>query len=170
MITIRTAISEDYQLLADLGRRAFYEAFGDNSAPEDMQAYLDLSFNPERIKIQLSDPSCTYFIGSYSGEPVGYAKIVKDYCPPQLNDTTCVQLERIYALKAYIGKKVGKTLMEECMNFAKQNNYKHMWLGVWQENHKAIEFYKRWGFKVIGIKQFVIGKEVNDDYVMAAEI
>ena len=57
MITVTTATPEDFELVSSLGRRAFYEAFGEYNKPEDMQAYLDLSFNPETIRKQLEDPA-----------------------------------------------------------------------------------------------------------------
>jgi diamine N-acetyltransferase len=170
MISVRTAVAADFELLATLGRRAFYEAFGSHNDEQDMQAYLDLAFKPDTIRKQLEDPDVIYFIASYQNDPVGYAKLKRNSSPPQLQEKKCMQLERIYALQAYIGKKIGKALMEQCIQTAKGGNMEFIWLGVWQENERAIDFYKKWGFEIIGIKQFIIGKEVNDDFVMALKI
>ena len=170
MITIRSANQSEFELLSILGRRAFYEAFGGHNDPQDMQAYLDLAFSPDTIRKQLEDPDVIYFIACYQDDPVGYAKLKRNTAPPELNEKKCVQLERIYALQAYIGKKIGKALMEKCLETAREENFEYMWLGVWQENERAISFYKQWGFEVIGFKQFIIGNEVNDDFVMALKI
>ncbi|HMT27666.1 MAG TPA: GNAT family N-acetyltransferase [Bacteroidia bacterium] len=170
MIEIRKAVIQDYEMLAVLGRRAFYEAFGDYNDPADMQAYLDLAFNPDTIKKQLQDEDITYLVATYQHDPVGYAKLKRNSFPPELKDSKCLQLERIYVLQAYIGKKVGRTLMEECLKIASAEKYDQIWLSVWQENKRAIEFYNKWGLKVIGYKQFIIGNEINDDFVMAKEV
>jgi len=170
MISVIPAKPSDYKLLASLGRRAFYEAFGEFNDPQDMQAYLDLAFNEDTIKKQLEDPEVIYFIATYQNDPVGYLKLKRNNAPPDLTGEKCMQLERIYLLKAYMGKKIGKALMEQCLVTAKHEKYKHLWLGVWQQNKLAISFYKKWGFEIIGFKQFIIGKEVNDDYIMALKL
>ncbi len=170
MITVRTALPEDFESVSSLGRRAFYEAFGEYNKPEDMQAYLDLSFNPETIKQQLEDPEVIFFIASYQDDPVGYAKLKRNSAPPELQGKKCIQLERIYALKAYIGKKIGKALMESCLETSKQEGFDYLWLGVWQQNKRAIDFYKKFNLETIGVKKFKIGNQVTDDYVMAIKI
>ena len=170
MITVTTATAGDFEMISSLGRRAFYEAFGEYNDPDDMQAYLDLSFNPETIKKQLEDPEVIYFTAKYQDDPVGYAKLKRNSAPPELQGKKCIQLERIYALKAYIGKKVGKVLLETCLETAKQEGFQYLWLGVWQQNKRAIDFYRKFNFETIGVKKFTIGKEVTDDYVMAIKI
>jgi diamine N-acetyltransferase len=170
MITTRLAQPSDYQVLSDLGRKAFHEAFHQYNDPEDMQAYLDLAFHPETVAKALADQAVTYIIANWEEMPVGYAKLKRGVNPGELTGKHCIMLERIYALQAYVGKKVGKSLMEHCIRIARHENAEFLWLGVWQQNQRAIRFYENFGFKVIGTKQFVIGKEVNDDFVMALEL
>jgi diamine N-acetyltransferase len=170
MITIRNAQSDDFAMLAELGRKAFYQAFGQHNDAADMQAYLDLAFNPDTIQSQLNDKNNTFLIAYFHNNPVGYAKLKRNSTFHAIENSKVIQLERIYALLPYIGKKIGKALMEECIQIGKQEMYEFIWLSVWQENKIAIDFYNKFGFKVIGYKQFVIGKEVNDDFVMALNI
>ena len=84
MIEVRIATIEDAQLLAQLGRRAFIEAFGSQNDHAHMQAYLDLAFDPERIAANLANKDVTFMIANYHAEPVGYAKLVRNYTTPQL--------------------------------------------------------------------------------------
>lgn len=170
MIKVSTAGEKDFNTLADLGRKAFYEAFGSYNDPADMQTYLDLAFNPETIRQQLLDKNVTYLIAQYENDPVGYAKLKRNVTFHALEGKNAIQLERIYRLQAFIGKKIGKALMEEIIRIAKNEKFETIWLSVWQENKIAIDFYNKWGYKVIGYKQFIIGKEVNEDFVMALEL
>ncbi|MFM7079959.1 MAG: N-acetyltransferase family protein [Bacteroidota bacterium] len=171
MIKVELAQSDDFEMLSDLGRRAFQEAFGQFNDPGDMQAYLDLSFDPQRIKSQLRDPEVLYLMAFYQGTAVGYAKLIRNSKTANaMQDFKQMQMERIYALGAYVGKKIGKSLMLESLRIAKAEGFDYMWLGVWQENQRAIKFYKDFGFEIIGVKQFVIGNEVNDDYVMGLKL
>ena len=169
-IEIRKASVDDAQMLAVLGSRAFYEAFGQYNDPADMQAYLDLAFNPDNIRTQLDDNTNTFLIAYFQKEPAGYAKLKRHSSVPELEGEKVIQLERIYALQDFLDRKVGKTLMESCIQISRKEGYQKMWLSVWQENKRAIAFYEKWGFKVIGLKQFIIGKEVNDDFVMSLEL
>ena len=79
-------------------------------------------------------------------------------------------MERIYVLKKYQDKKIGKALMDESFRLAKAGNYEWIWLGVNEENYKAIEFYKRYGFEVFGTKQFILGTAVDEDLLMKCKI
>lgn len=170
MIHVRIAEPIDCELLAILGRRAFYEAFGAFNDPDDMQAYLDLAFDKEKIREQLEDRANTFFIASINDQPAGYAKLKRGATVPELENENVIQLERIYALQDFLGKRIGHELMNNCVAVAKKEGFLRMWLSVWQQNHRAIEFYKKWGFEQIGFKQFIIGKEVNDDFVMALRL
>lgn len=170
MIEVRQATAADNKMLSELGRRAFQEAFGRFNDPGDMQAYLDLSFDAERIKKQLLDPSVIYLVASFHGTPVGYAKLIRNHTCSQYAPAQQMQMERIYALDAYVGKKIGKALMLDSLRIAKKEGNEYLWLGVWQENQRAIKFYKDFGFEIIGVKQFIIGNEVNDDYVMGLKL
>jgi GNAT superfamily N-acetyltransferase len=170
MIVVRVATVSDFELLATIGKRAFSEAFARFNDPEDMKTYLETAFNPETIRQQLSDPEVVYFFATYDGVDAGYAKLKRNSTPKELPDSRCIQLERIYVLQSYLGKKVGKELMEKCLKTALSEHFEIFWLGVWQRNERAIKFYKKWGLEVIGFKQFIIGKEISEDFVMALKL
>jgi diamine N-acetyltransferase len=167
---LRIASLGDGPMLAELGRRSFFEAFGEYNEPEDMKVYLDTAFDPAAIIEQLKNPACIFIVAEINNNPVGYAKLKLNSHMPQLENFKSIQLERIYALRDYIGKKIGKSLMEKCFSIARKESFNKIWLSVWQQNTRAIDFYKKWNFEIIGTKQFVIGNEVNDDFVMAADL
>ena len=45
-----------------------------------------------------------------------------------------------------------------------------VWLGVWEHNPKAIEFYKRCGFEVFDKHIFVLGNDPQNDLLMRKQI
>jgi diamine N-acetyltransferase len=169
-VLVEKADESKHQLLATLGRQAFLDAFAAYSKESDMNDYLNQAFHPELIRSQLADYRVTYFIAYVNHEPAGYAKLKRNSTVPELEGKNVIQLERIYALGRFLNRGVGKILMENCMRVARDENFQAIWLGVWQKNARAIQFYEKWGFKKIGFKQFVIGGEVNDDFVMALEL
>jgi ribosomal protein S18 acetylase RimI-like enzyme len=81
-----------------------------------------------------------------------------------------VEIERIYSIREMIGKGVGKKLMEKCLAIAREKNKKEIWLGVWEFNYPAIEFYKRWGFEKFGEHHFPVGLDPQTDWLMKKRV
>jgi ribosomal protein S18 acetylase RimI-like enzyme len=166
MISIRPAGINDSEIIADVGSRSFQDAFGENNSPADMQKYLLEKFSIENIKKEISDVNAKFFIAYYNEIPAGYLKMVKSDVPAEIKEKNPVELQRIYVLKEYYDKKIGKELMHICTRYAIENNFDSVWLGVWQHNNKAVEFYKRWGFEIIGTRNFKLGNDIKEDYLM----
>ena len=55
--------------------------------------------------------------------------------------------------------------MNFALHFAVENNYKIMWLGVWEHNERAKAFYKKFGFIDSGVTHnFPIGNTPQLDH------
>jgi ribosomal protein S18 acetylase RimI-like enzyme len=77
-----------------------------------------------------------------------------------------MEIERIYAIKEYVGKGPGAELMKACINEAGKRGCERIWLGVWEKNPRAIAFYKKWGFKEISTHTFLLGNDPQRDFIM----
>jgi len=169
-ISIRIASVADAQLLSDLGARTFYDTFVSANTPEDMTLYLAKNFNRDQLERELKEEGSTFLIAQLGSSPVGYARMRKPEEPEGLNESNQIEIERIYSVKEYLGKAVGKSLMEACLNIAKQEGHKVAWLGVWEHNPRAISFYQKWGFEKFGTHPFLLGKDLQTDILMKKEI
>ena len=168
MIVIRRANKENYKELANLGRETFYETWIHAHPEEDMKVYLAEAFDDQKIKSDLGSSYNTFLLGFLNDELIGYVKLRTDRLPEKqdLNGKPAIEMERIYVRSTHQGKKIGKALMDASLRIAKENNFEVMWLGVNEHNHKAVNFYKRYGFVIFGTKTFKIGNTVDQDYVM----
>ena len=169
-ISIRVATLADAQLLSDLGARTFYETFVSANTPEDMTLYLAKNFNYGQLERELKEEGSIFLIAQFGNVPVGYAKMRRQEEPEGLNESNHIEIERIYSTKEYLGKTVGKALMEGCLKIAKQEGHKVAWLGVWEHNPRAISFYQKWGFEKFGTHPFVLGKDLQTDILMKKEL
>jgi ribosomal protein S18 acetylase RimI-like enzyme len=77
---------------------------------------------------------------------------------------------RIYIEEEIIGKGYGSALMDFCLEEAKKNGYRTIWLGVWEKNLRAIRFYRMWRFTKVGTKEFVLGSDLQNDHIMARPV
>ncbi|MFA9491557.1 MAG: GNAT family N-acetyltransferase, partial [Anaerolineales bacterium] len=81
-----------------------------------------------------------------------------------------IELVRIYVEEEVVGQGLGSALMKACLEEIKTNGLGTIWLAVWQKNQRAIDFYKRWGFEKVGVKEFVVGSDVQDDFIMERSV
>lgn len=169
-ITIREANIDQARLLAEMGARMFAASFGAYNSPEDMQSYLEKSFNQAAIHAELQSGSTKYLQVIFSEKVIGYAKVYPNAPPIDLDCTKPVELGRIYIDLNYANRGYGSQLLAACLRTAKELGGDTLWLGVWERNEQAIRFYKRWGFEIVGEMEFVLGADVQNDYVMARGI
>jgi RimJ/RimL family protein N-acetyltransferase len=85
-------------------------------------------------------------------------------------DVNAVEIERIYVLQAYHGKKVGQLLYEKAMEVSVEVNAGYVWLGVWEENQRAISFYKKNGFIEFDKHIFKLGDDEQTDVMMKKKL
>jgi ribosomal protein S18 acetylase RimI-like enzyme len=45
-----------------------------------------------------------------------------------------------------------------------------IWLGVWEHNPRAIAFYRKCGFSVVGDHVFMLGQDQQRDLILAAQV
>jgi diamine N-acetyltransferase len=165
---IRPATVSDAAMLSDFGAAMFEQAFGAVNTPEDMRDYLASAFFPEKQRAELADASRATFIAvEGGGAPIGYAMLRRDSTGPGVVAKSPGELQRIYADKRWHGQGVGDALLSRCVEQANAWNCDVLWLGVWQENPRAIAFYRRSGFVTVGVQTFTVGRDVQHDFVMA---
>lgn len=170
MIAIKHADVSDAKVIADVGSRSFYDAFAEGNTPENMQNYLAEKFNVEHVTEEISNPDAEFCLAYFNNTPCGYLKLIKSTLPEQIKDLNSLELQRIYVLKEYYDKKIGKEMMQFAVDFAKNNGYDSIWLGVWQLNYRAVNFYKKWGFETFGTRNFKLGTDVKDDFLMIKKL
>jgi diamine N-acetyltransferase len=168
--TVRTATASDADLLTEFGIKAFKEAFSELTAPDDMAAYLKSAFNKTQIQNQIEDDRSLFFIAEIDSVPAGYAYSYPNSTPSCIKDNPAIQLVRLYLRKQYYGRAVGDALMQISIDQSRSSGYRSIWLSSWELNHRANAFYKRWQFKEIGRQKFIVGSDIQDDFILSREI
>jgi ribosomal protein S18 acetylase RimI-like enzyme len=167
-ILVRQATLDDAALLADLGARLFEQTFAAANTPEDMRAYLASAFSPEIQSAELADANRAAILAfDEHRNAVGYAMTRRGSRSNGVTSERPVEVQRIYVDRSLHGRGVADRLMNSCVEQARAWNADVLWLAVWEENPRAIAFYKRVGFVVVGVQDFVLGSDVQHDFVMA---
>jgi len=164
--SIREATAADNVLLAQLGWQAFEEAFGPDNTPEDMAAYLPTAFSPELQAAELADPNCLFWLVYDGHTPIGYVKLYAGPAPACIAQQNQLKIARLYLLQAWWGKAIGPELLRRCLQYAQENKFASVWLTVWSKNERALTLYWKFGFEIVGEEDFVLGQDVQLDYIM----
>lgn len=171
MISIKKATQTDAPVIALLARVTFTESFGHYFRDkQDIFDYFEKKFSVEKMKSSLQKENNVFWIAYWNDLPIGFLKL-KKYSPVEsLGDKAVSQLQKIYLLKEFIGKRIGNELMKEAESYMLANNLRHMWLSVLIFNDIAIKFYTKNGFSQIGTQMYQIGKETFHYYVLYKQI
>ncbi|TNE75164.1 MAG: GNAT family N-acetyltransferase [Bacteroidetes bacterium] len=161
---------EDWRVLQKIGRETFKETFESGNTEENMRDYLANGFSEEKLKSELNNPGSIFYFARIGSIVSGYLKVNFSDAQTELRDESGMEIERIYVLKELHGKKVGQLLFEKALDLAKQSEKKFVWLGVWEENPRAIQFYKKNGFEEFDKHVFIIGDDEQTDIMMRLDL
>jgi len=168
--SVRQATVSDADLLAELGRQSFYEAFCDVTAPNDMATYLNSNFKKAQIEEQIKDPRALYYIAEMDFLPAGYVYSYPTTPPDCIKAGDAIQLVRLYLRKQHYGRAAGDALMQTTLDQSRSRGYQSIWLSSWELNHRANAFYKRWQFKIVGSQKFAVGSDIQNDFILSRKI
>ncbi|SFO36696.1 Ribosomal protein S18 acetylase RimI [Paenimyroides ummariense] len=169
-IVIRKVMLKDIGLLQEIGRKTFFETFAENNTQENMSKYLEEGFSIEKLTEELNDEYSEFYFAVLAEKVIGYLKLNFENSQTELQDSSSLEIERIYVLQEYHGKKVGQLLYDKAIEIAYNKEVKYVWLGVWEENSRAIRFYQKNGFVAFDKHIFKLGDDEQTDIMMKKKL
>lgn len=167
---ITPATLPDAPSLRDLMEQTFVDTYAQYNTPENMHQYVASHFKLAQVEQELRDEKAQYLLMKHNERLIGFAKLVKDHSAEGLEGQKAVELERIYVARVYHGQKLGTKIMQACLDWSKNAGFETIWLGVWEQNLKALAFYEKMGFQRFGEHVFVLGTEAQNDFLMKKEL
>lgn len=156
--------------LQKIGIETFVETYSLENSEENMKDYLENAFSSEKLQTELSDKNTAFYFAEYAKEIIGYLKVNFGQSQTELKDKNALEIERIYVLNRFHGKRVGQILYEKAIEIAKEQNVDYVWLGVWEKNPRAIRFYEKNGFVSFNKHIFKLGDEEQTDIMMKLKL
>jgi ribosomal protein S18 acetylase RimI-like enzyme len=167
MVTIQKAHIADAELLAGIAAKAFIETHEKGVPAADVTSYISGKLSIPAIEAELKDPGNIFHIIYYNGRAAGYSKIIFNKTYPAIESQAVTKLERIYLLKEFYDLKLGSALFVHNTDLSKKANQNGIWLYVWKINERALSFYKKAGFVIIGSEDFKISEtHSNPNHIM----
>ncbi len=168
--SFRPARAQDAEALSAFAARTFHATYAPHDSPEDLAAYAAASFTVEVQAAEIADPALSTLLVEVQGELAGYAQLRAGPAPAGVPGERPLEVARFYVDARWQGTGLAVRLMDEVAARAAAEGHDALWLGVFRENARAIAFYLRRGFRVVGAQPFVLGSKVEEDDVMALPI
>jgi diamine N-acetyltransferase len=177
---IKKVTEKELPALIELARSTFIAAFGEQNNPDDFAAYVASAFTFATFKNELDTEGSVFYLMENENELIGYFKLNHNKIPhdginltPEFNaikTNKMTELERIYLIDKMHGKGFAKDMINAAFELAKIEQSAFIWLGVWENNLKAIKFYQKSGFNKFGEHLFIIGDDAQTDWLMWKEL
>lgn len=165
-IEIRKATLSDLEAIQNISIQTFIETFAAVNTPENITNYITESFNSEQLTTELNNVNSHFYLATSGNEILGYLKINFGEAQTETINKNALEIHRIYVSQAFYGKNVGQLLLDEVKKIAEQTGVDYIWLGVWEENHRALRFYSKNGFLIFDKHVFTLGNEEQTDLLM----
>ncbi|WP_244426157.1 GNAT family N-acetyltransferase, partial [Rhizobium mesoamericanum] len=162
---IRRAELSQAEPLAQFAAHLFRDTYDKDTATSDIDAHIEKNFSVEHQAAEISDPAAAVFLATFDDCIIGYAHVIFG----SVNYRSAF-LNRIYVDADWRGRGLATELLETVLNEARQRGETRLELTVFEQNARAIAFYKRAGFAVTGYTAFTVGQDVQTDLVMAINV
>ncbi|MGR0321017.1 GNAT family N-acetyltransferase [Agromyces sp. ZXT2-3] len=191
-VTIRPAAAGDAEALARLAAVTFPLACPPSTTADAIASFIAEQLSEVRFAEYLSDPGRIILVAepdrasgagialagseevAATGGLVGWSMLVgtEDGVPADADAAASVttrpaiELSKMYVHPTAHGGGIAGTLMAATLDAAASAGASVVWLGVNQENGRAIRFYEKQGFEVVGSKGFRLGDRIEHDHVL----
>ena len=170
MVVIRPAKLSDAASLAAIAEQTFRETFAADNSAENINLHCAQKFSAQLQGEEVSDPQLVTLLAEIAGELVGFAQLRLAHATTRVKADRPAELHRIYVSSKWHGRGVANELMRAVHAAAASAGSDCLWLGVWERNLKAIAFYRKCGFSVVGDHVFMLGQDQQRDLIMVAQL
>lgn len=167
---IKKMTTSDVVLLQAISIETYRETFDEYNSEDLMRIYLDEAYNINKLTEELQNEQSEFYWAMFDNEIVGYLKLNVDQAQSEKMGNHYLEIERIYIRSAFKAKGIGSTLMALAIQRAKEQRKVAIWLGVWENNHAALCFYKKQGFSHHSEHIFYMGDDAQTDYIFVKKI
>lgn len=157
---------QDLPDLIAISRETFADTFGKDNSPEDMAKFLDESYNEDKLGGEMATPGSFFYFLKVDGEVAGYLKLDVDDAQNEDVDPNGLEIERIYLRKSFQHRGLGKKLFEFAEEKGREWGKSVLWLGVWEHNENAKNFYASRGLTRFSEHVFVLGDDRQTDFLL----
>lgn len=163
--------NDKLDILREISIKTFIETFASQNKEENIKQYLETKMSLANLKEELNNMNSYFYFIIINSKIIGYTKLNFESAQTEkIFIGKAFEVERIYLLSKYSRKGYGRKAFENIFKIGRKKGYEKIWLGVWEYNKNAIEFYKHMGFKMFSKHSFLLGDDNQIDYLLKIDI
>jgi len=170
-VTVKEAKSIDAIEISNIARDTFSLACPPESDSSELKAYCAKNLSPANFEKLFCTQNSYVAFAQIDNEIAGFVALIFGSTLigfPNLERPA--ELQKFYVKPKFHGKDVARILMDDAIKTCEKNEYKNVWLSVFNGNKRAIDFYSKFGFITIGQTKFIMGNESHLDDLMITKI
>ncbi|WP_413539262.1 GNAT family N-acetyltransferase [Aerococcus viridans] len=155
----------DVDELRAVSIETYTDTFGEFNSDENMRIYLEDAYNRDKLLAELAETNSQFYFLKENNETVGYLKLNVGDAQTEYIGDNLLEVERIYVRTAFLRNGYGTKLIQTAEEIARDLGLKGMWLGVWEHNQRALNFYRKMGFRHISQHSFFMADDEQIDLI-----
>jgi diamine N-acetyltransferase len=161
----RTPDPGDALKVSVLLKTAYIQSYALDGVSTEFANFITDRFSPSNIERLIIEKPLR-LVGAYIDQnPIAMAEInYTGHC--RLRNIAAPELSKLYVLDRFHGTGVAQKILGDVESAVKAEGHTEIWLEVWKENPRAISFYKKHNFEIIGEVDFPMEENTYQNYVM----
>ncbi len=170
MFKIKPIKIHQIHLLQKISIETFSLAFAKDNTSENLVDYYGKAFSIEALSNQINNLNSRFYFVYDEDKLAAYFKINIGESQTEIGTNDEMELERLYIYPEHQNKKIGAFIVNEVKIKGILENKKYIWLGVWENNLRAIKFYQNQGFIKFDSHIYYLGNDPQNDWMMRLEL
>ena len=143
----------------------YIQVYGIDGVTTEFANFIEEKFAPDKIENKIKEQSDVLWVAYCKGNPIGIAEIIfNSQCP--IRRVKMPELGKLYVLERFHGKAIGLGLLNQIQDYLTKKGFDELTLEVYIQNARAITFYKKHGFQVLGEVDFPMENNTYRNLVM----
>ncbi len=160
---IRHAIPQDALCIGVLGMQVFLDTYATEGIRCAIAKQALHAFAPESIAQLIEQPGTALVVAEVNNHLVGFAQIQLGTGHALIDTPNVAELQRLYIQERFTGQGIGVQLLQAAEQLAAHEGAAMLWATVWVGNERALGFYPRRGYAVLGAPTYTFQGESHEN-------
>lgn len=161
--TFKYCTVADAERINAIAHKSWWSTYATFLPEEQIDFMLNELYNPAVLRKQIEE-GIGFLIIELESQPVGFVSFTR-----KADSTKIFRIEKLYLLKEAQGCGLGKALVDEVAELAKQDGFEFLELNVNRSN-PAYHFYIKQGFTVVKEVDIPYYHFTLNDYILQKEV
>lgn len=160
-ITVRDAVPDDALCIGVLGLQVFLDTYATEGIRRSIATEALQAFSTDAISRLIGEPGTALVVAESNEHLVGFAQIKLNAAHAMIATPNVAELQRLYIQERFTGLGIGNRLLQASEQLATLGGAALLWATVWEGNQRALGFYPRRGYAVLGSPTYTFQGETH---------